>query len=213
MTFTCSQCEIDITEREYKYSNKKFGNPLCRDHQNSPMINDVKDTVSENKSNGKSRENRWVEGVIKGRIAETIVEELFRSLGFQVYKYGMEHSIPGITELLRGIKDDVAMNIRKMPDFVIFKNDRAHFLEVKFRAKEIFSIKDIDKNGDYPYHNALILLVSKKHIKCISYKELAEGKEITPTCRNYLGSRKEFETDKDVIKAYCEYAVKFFETV
>jgi type I restriction-modification system DNA methylase subunit len=45
-------------------------------------------------------------------------------------------------------------------------------------------------------------------------KELiAEGKEITPTCRNYLGSRKEFETDKDVIKAYCDYAIKFFETV
>jgi len=32
-----------------------------------------------------AKENPWISGVIKGRIAETIVEELFRSLGFQVF--------------------------------------------------------------------------------------------------------------------------------
>jgi len=32
--------------------------------------------------------------------AETIVEELFLTLGFQVFKYGMENTIPGIMELL-----------------------------------------------------------------------------------------------------------------
>ena len=100
-----------------------------------------------------------------------------------------------------------------MPDFVIFKDGRAHFLEVKFRANEKFTIKDIDKDGDYPFHNALILLVSKKHIKCISYQELADGKEITPNCHNYLGNREEFKTDQEVIKQYCNYAIKFFETV
>ena len=39
----------------------------------------------------KHNENPWVSGVIKGRIAETIVEQLFISLGFQVFKYGMEN--------------------------------------------------------------------------------------------------------------------------
>jgi len=37
-----------------------------------------------------SKENPWVSGVIKGKIAETIVEELFRSVEFQVFSYGME---------------------------------------------------------------------------------------------------------------------------
>jgi hypothetical protein len=160
-----------------------------------------------------AKDNSWVYNLIKGRIAETLVEELFLSLGFQVFKYGMENTIPGIMDLLKGVKDEVAMEIKRMPDLVVYKDGRAHFIEVKFRASESFQIKDLDKKGDYPYQNALIVVVSKKHIKCISYQELASGKEITPTCQNYLGKRKEFDTDKDKIIEYCQYAVKFFENV
>ncbi|AIZ40349.1 hypothetical protein [Cellulophaga baltica] len=165
------------------------------------------------KSESKSKENPWISGVIKGRIAETIVEELFRSLGFQVFSYGMENSIPGIKDLLKGVRGDVSKNIRQMPDFVVFKDNQAHFIEVKYRASGELSLKDIAKYGDYPFENALFVLVTKKHIKCISYNELSEGKEITSSSRNYLGNRKEFDTDKDLIIEYCEYAVKFFENV
>jgi len=161
----------------------------------------------------KSKENPWISGVIKGRIAETIVEELFRSLGFQVFSYGMENSIPGIKDLLKGVRGDVSKNIRQMPDFVVFKDNQAHFIEVKYRASGELNLTDITKYGDYPFENALFVLVTKKHIKCISYKELSEGKEITSTSHNYLGNRKEFDTDKDLIIEYCKYAVKFFENV
>lgn len=161
----------------------------------------------------KSKENPWISGVIKGRIAETITEELFRSLGFQVFSYGMENSIPGIKDLLKGVRGDVSKNIRQMPDFVVFKDNEAHFIEVKYRASGTLALKDISKYGDYPFENALFVLITKKHIKCISYKELSEGKEITATCQKYLGSRKEFDTDKDLIIDYCKYAVKFFENV
>ena len=158
-------------------------------------------------------DNPWISGVIKGRIAETIVEELFRSLGFQVFSYGMENSIPGIKDLLKGVRGDVSKNIRQMPDFVVFKDNQAHFIEVKYRASGELKLKDIAKYGDYPFENALFILVTKKHIKCISYKELSDGKEITATCHSYLGKRKEFDTDKNLIIDYCRYAVKFFENV
>lgn len=170
-------------------------------------------TAISKKAKATSKDNSWVYNLIKGRIAETIIEELFLSLGFQVFKYGMENTIPGIMELLKGVKDEVAMEIKRMPDLVVYKDGRANFIEVKFRASESFKLKDIDKNDDYPYQNALIVVVSKKRIKCISFLELIDGKEITPTCKNYLGSRKEFDTDKDKIIEYCEYAVKFFENV
>ncbi|MEO9533656.1 MAG: hypothetical protein ABJG68_01555 [Crocinitomicaceae bacterium] len=166
---------------------------------------------ADSKSNGKS--NSWVYNLIKGRIAETIVEELFLSLDFQVYKYGMENTIPGIMDLLKGVKDEVAMEIKRMPDLVVYKDGRAHFIEVKFRASGSFKLSDIDKKGDYPYQNALIVLVSKRHIKSISFMELADGKEIHENDRKYLGSRKEFDTDKEKIIEYCQYAVKFFENV
>jgi hypothetical protein len=38
------------------------------------------------------KESKFREGMIKGRIAETLVEELFLSLGFSVFRYGMENT-------------------------------------------------------------------------------------------------------------------------
>lgn len=49
--------------------------------------------------------------------------------------------------------------------------------------------------------------------ECINCGSYTNGKEITPNCKNYLGNRKEFDTDKDIIKNYCKYAIEFFETV
>jgi hypothetical protein len=91
------------------------------------------------------------------------------------------------------------------------KTNEVYFIEVKFRASGTFALKDLPK--DYPYENAYILLVSKKHIKCIAVTELKEGKEIAPGSRNFLGSRKEFDLDKEVIIDFCKFAVQFFESV
>ena len=151
--------------------------------------------------------------MIKGRIAETLIQELFLSLGYNVFRYGMENTIPGIMELLKGVRSDVAKQIRRMPDFVIQNPESkdVYFLEVKFRASESFKITDLPKN--YPYENAYFILVSKKHIKCITYGELVDGKEISPISRNYLGARKEFDLEKEVIIDFCDFAVQFFEGV
>lgn len=151
--------------------------------------------------------------MIKGRIAETLIQELFLSLGYNVFRYGMENTIPGIMELLKGVRSDVAQEIRRMPDFVIQdpRTKSVYFLEVKFRASGKFKQEDLPK--DYPYENAYIILVSKKHIKCITVEELKQKKEITPTSKNYLGSRKEFDLDKEVIVNFCNFAVQFFEGV
>lgn len=151
--------------------------------------------------------------MIKGRIAETLIQELFLSLGYNVFNYGMENTIPGVMELLKGVRSDVAQNIRRMPDFVIQnkKNQEVYFVEVKFRANGEFGFDDLPK--DYPYRNAFIIVVSKKHIKCITIPELEKGEVVSPASRNYLGSRKEFELDNAVIIEFCNFAVKFFENV
>ena len=155
------------------------------------------------------------ENMIKGRLGEALIEGLFLDLGFHVYRYGMENTIPGIMKLLRGVRTDVADNIRKMPDFVIQhpENKEVYFIEVKFRASESLKLSEFK---DYPYENCFFVLVSKKHIKCISYNELKEGKEITPESKNYLGNRKEFinkKEDKEKIIEYCDFAKKFFDNV
>ncbi|WP_037318637.1 hypothetical protein [Salegentibacter sp. Hel_I_6] len=159
------------------------------------------------------RDKRYRYNMIKGRIAETLIQELFLSLGYNVFRYGMENTIPGIMDLLKNVRSDVAQDIRRMPDFVIQnpKDNKVYFIEVKFRASGEFKKKDLPK--DYPYQNAYIILVSKSHIKCITVDELNEGKEITPKSKNWLGRREEFGLDKEVIIDFCKFAVQFFQGV
>ena len=206
MNYYCKECKNEIASEEYIYSIKKYGQPLCRVHQQS-------DSQNKNMNGLSKRESRYKEGMIKGRIAETLIEELFLSLGYNVFRYGMENTVPGIMKLLKGVRSDVADTIRKMPDFVIqnSKTGDVFFIEVKFRASEEYSLSDVDK--DYPFENAFFILVSKKHIKCLSYQDLKSGKKITPTSHNYLGNRNEFELDKEVIIEFCDFAVKFFSEV
>lgn len=128
----------------------------------------------------------------------------------------MENTIPAIMKLLKGVRSDVADNIRKMPDFVIQhpQTHEVYFIEVKFRANETLKKYEF-KN--YPYENCFFILVSKEHIKCISYDELInQEKEILPKTKNYLGNRKEFinkDEDKDTIIEFCNFAKKFFANV
>lgn len=159
------------------------------------------------------RDRNYRYNMIKGRIAETLIQELFLQLKYNVFRYGMENTIPGIMDLLKGVKSDVADEIKRMPDFVIQNpnNGEVYFVEVKFRASEKFSFADLPKN--YAWENVYIIIVSKKHIKCITYQELKDGKEINPESRNYLGSRKEFDLDKEVIIDFCKFAIQFFENV
>ena len=130
-----------------------------------------------------------------------------------VYRYGMEYTLPGFAESMKGLECDTADRIRNMPDFVVqhrqYKD--TYFVEVKFRANGCFSETELYKN--YPYDNALVIVVSKQHIKCLSVRELREGKEINPACRNYLADRPEFQLRKDVVIDFCRFAVTFFEGV
>ena len=201
MDYFCSECNERILPKEYKFSTEKYGKALCRAHQR--MLSG--DGLSK-------REGKYKEGMIKGRIAETLIEELFITLGYNVFRYGMENTVPGAMKLLRGIRGDVADNIRKMPDFVVQdKKGNVYFIEVKFSKDEKFSIDNLSKK--YPYENCFFIIVSKKHIKCITYPELKNGEVVSPDSKNYLGSRVEFDLDKEVIKDFCTFAVKFFESV
>jgi hypothetical protein len=185
----------------------------CYNEKNNTDFLGLEELEIEEEGGLTDKERSYRYGMIKGRIAETLIQELFLSLGYNVFRYGMENTIPGIMELLKGVRSDVAQEIRRMPDFVVQNpaTKDVYFVEVKFRASGEFKKKDLPK--DYPYTNAYIILVSKKHIKCLTVQELLEGKEITPESRNYLGNRKEFDLDKDVIIDFCKFAIQFFESV
>lgn len=140
----CTQCG----------SYTKFEKGLCYDcyREKNAAVKEQRDT----KSQEKDLSYRY--NMIKGRIAETLIQELFLSQKFNVFSYGMENTIPGIMELLKGVKSEVADEIRGMPDFVVQnpKTDEVYFIEVKFRANGTLTRKNISRN--YPWENAYLFL-------------------------------------------------------
>jgi len=205
----CSLCDDEISQRVYDYSIKNFGSALCRVCQRGSKKENIEPFDQDEK------DSTYDYNLVKGRIAESLIEQLFLKLGYNVFRYGMENTVPGIMKLLTGVRSDVAESIRRMPDFVVQHphNKEVFFIEVKYRANGKFSFEALPEN--YPFENAYFVVVSKKHIKCISYSELKAGENVAPgrNRRFYLGSRKEFETDKETIIEFCEYAVKFFSNV
>jgi hypothetical protein len=57
--------------------------------------------------------------MIKGRVAEAIIKELFQANGYRVYDYGMERTLPEAIENVKNRKDEMAFTIKHMPDFLV----------------------------------------------------------------------------------------------
>lgn len=152
--------------------------------------------------------------LIKGRVAETIIQQLFLELGYHVFNFGMEYASPQMLGKVNKKRSQTALEIRSMPDFVIqTPNDgELYYLEVKFRKEGRFSIKSL---GDkFPYKNALFVIVSKKKIQCISYSEMEAGLSIKPSTSYHLYERPEFkDMDKEKVAKYLEYCIRFFDGV
>ncbi len=79
--------------------------------------------------------------LIKGRIAETIFEQMFRNAKFDnkylfnVLRFGYEHTTPEVLKTDNKIQTETLDLLRKSPDFVVV-NNKTHevcLIEVKYR--------------------------------------------------------------------------------
>lgn len=88
------------------------------------------------------------ENMLKGRIAETLVEELLRQSGNIVYRFGYEAIVQNLTQLEESFdrNSEVGERIKVMPDFIVIdKRGSPVFLEVKFRRKPELHKDDYEK--------------------------------------------------------------------
>ncbi|MBW3014896.1 hypothetical protein KY330_00580 [Candidatus Woesearchaeota archaeon] len=154
----------------------------------------------------KKDKNEITDNYIKGRIAEAIIEEMFISLDYRVFRFGMENTVPGFGSRILPKEGPVANEVRKMPDFIVVKGSKIAYVEVKYRTSGEFDFnKHYKRKGRYPYSNAYFILVTPKHIKIQKASELEKGKKFM-----YLNRCKDFETDKETIIQYCKFCEKFF---
>lgn len=76
------------------------------------------------------------ENILKGRMAETLVEELLKKSGNKVYRFGYEAIVQNLVQLDQEFdkQSDVGKRIRVIPDFIVLsKKGNPVFVEVKFR--------------------------------------------------------------------------------
>lgn len=156
------------------------------------------------------KERNYRFSMIKGRIAETLIQELFLSQGFNVYRYGMESTIPGITKLLKPDREGVSEHIKRMPDFVVQNplNLEVYFVEVKYRSSGRFSKDDLPE--DYPYRNSHLILVSKDDIQCVMVEDLMKGVIIEKGGEHQLSNRSEFALPQPIINEFRDFAKKMY---
>jgi len=83
-----------------------------------------------------TNKQEWRETSLKGRMAESLVLDLLKEAGNEVYRIGYEAILPGLTRIEESFRrnSDVGEKIRSIPDFfVIDKSGNPHLVEVKFR--------------------------------------------------------------------------------
>lgn len=108
--------------------------------------------------------NTYAENTLKGRMAETLAEELLKRSGNIVYRFGYEAIVQNLVQLEGGFdrNSEVGERIRAIPDFIVIDGKgNPSFLEVKFRWKPELNEKDhmlLDKIAKF--WNAQILFVN-----------------------------------------------------
>ena len=76
------------------------------------------------------------ESMLKGRMAESMVEELLKRSGNTVYRFGYEHILQNLVQSGNEFEKfgEVGERLRAIPDFVVLdKKGDPQFVEVKFR--------------------------------------------------------------------------------
>lgn len=148
----------------------------------------------------------------KGKIAETIVEQMLITCEFDVHRFGMENSVPNFPYSIYKTESMIGKSIRSMPDFVVvdpWEGD-VHYVEVKYRKNGYFNYKKLGEN--YPYPNGFLILLSKNGINGISVKEL-KHKGAMNICDDYpIWDLKPFEQiDKDTVEIFVSMTKSVFE--
>jgi len=156
---------------------------------------------------GKSK-TTFASNVVKGRIAETLVEEMFKKSGYQVYRFGYEAILQNISQINTDIKNsETKEKIRSIPDFVVVSpKGSIQLIEVKYSSDGKLRKDQLQKYLKF-WTEARILLVTSKepHFK-ISY------------IRNFMKDGKLYPLEKDrfttidpeIMKGFSKIVKEYF---
>ena len=119
----------------------------------------------------------FASNVVKGRIAETLIEEMFKKSGYQVYRFGYERLLENICQLKQELVDSSTFErIRSIPDFLVVDPEgNVQLIEVKYRSSGEILPEELKKYA-YFWEEARIILVTPKepHFRISYIKRFCE---------------------------------------
>jgi hypothetical protein len=131
----------------------------------------------------------------KGKIAERIVEAMFKEAGFKVINSGYEKTFGKLADRNNLLKGPAAGHIRHHPDLIVVdKFNQAYFIEVKFRTFGTIYQKDL-----FNYPETQVILLTRDSMHCQDLKKIhKDGKKFVP-----LNQIKPFsEISKEIVQKY-----------
>ncbi len=87
------------------------------------------------------------ESILKGRMAESLVSEILREAGNQVYRFGYESTLQNLTQVEKVFDrhTKIGEKIRDIPDLLVINSKgEPFFVEVKFRWNRDWHKNDSD---------------------------------------------------------------------
>lgn len=87
------------------------------------------------------------ENILKGRMAESLVEELLKRCGNKVYRFGYEAVLQNLTQLEESFsrESEMGQRISSIPDFIVVNQKKISLVEVKFRSNPRLYEGDVRK--------------------------------------------------------------------
>lgn len=154
------------------------------------------------------------ESILKGRLAECLVEELLKQCGNKVYRFGYEAILQNLTQLEKAFdrESEVGQRIKSIPDFIVInKEGRPFFVEAKFRTDFIVYSKDIKRiELIEKFWKAKVIIVTPKkpYFRISSSPYLNEKQEWSWIP---LKDDSDFEIPDDVLEEFNKLVEKYFK--
>jgi len=162
------------------------------------------------------------ESIIKGKLAESLVEELLKSAGNRVYRLGSDALLENIVSLEPEFNKEgvLGKKIASIPDFALISGrGKPLFVEVKFRS-EPESLEEellLEKEWLERFWEVKIILVTTKEkpffrVLTPPYfaKEKREGWPIPVCLWKPLELEAEFGIERKTIQEFEALAIKYF---
>jgi hypothetical protein len=162
------------------------------------------------------------ENIIKGKLAESLIEQLLKASGCRVYRLGSEAMLENIVQLEDEFNKDsnLGKKIASIPDFVVMGNrEKPVFVEVKFRT-DPESLEEellLEKESLERFWESKIVLVTTKekpYFRVLTppyfSKEKREGWPIPVSNWKPLEADADLGCDSKTIKQFEELASKYY---